>query len=108
MNGGNEPWIDGFTSEWFELLAQFLPPTFRERTDRLRNVDRRQGDAGSQESFQFNDLDGNCAEISDRSEEHTSDLQSRAQLVCRLGHEKKIKVKPEEHTFALVSRGEVV
>src|SRR5690625_5428344 len=29
-----------------------------------------------------------------RSEEHTSELQSRGQLVCRLLHEKKKKQKP--------------
>src|SRR5690625_5814888 len=39
-----------------------------------------------------------------RSEEHTSELQSRGHLVCRLLLEKK-KKKPPHHTTAEVARG---
>src|SRR5206468_12217375 len=35
----------------------------------------------------------------DRSEEHTSELQSRSDLVCRLLLEKKKKTKKTSHTF---------
>src|SRR3989442_8595694 len=35
-----------------------------------------------------------------RSEEHTSELQSRPHLVCRLLLEKKKKIKPGVHTAA--------
>src|SRR2546430_13233529 len=34
---------------------------------------------------------GGCSDISDRSEEHTSELQSQSNLVCRLLLEKKKK-----------------
>src|SRR2546421_1102395 len=48
---------------------------------------------------------------STRSEEHTSELQSRSDLVCRLLLEKKKKrydlpIKTEEHTDELQSRSE--
>src|SRR5690625_6527287 len=36
-----------------------------------------------------------------RSEEHTSELQSRGHLVCRLLLEKKKKIKKQEHTATL-------
>src|SRR2546421_6912269 len=37
------------------------------------------------------------AELSERSEEHTSELQSRSDLVCRLLLEKKKKICGREH-----------
>src|SRR5439155_25691480 len=39
-----------------------------------------------------------CADLSDRSEEHTSELQSRGHLVCRLLLEKKKKNTQKEAT----------
>src|SRR5438874_5611577 len=39
------------------------------------------------------DLIGACAALRDRSEEHTSELQSRRDLVCRLLLEKKNSTK---------------
>src|SRR3712207_7735962 len=39
-----------------------------------------------------------------RSEEHTSELQSRQYLVCRLLLENKTKQRSEEHTSQLKSR----
>src|SRR2546421_1536126 len=56
---------------------------------------------------------------SDRSEEHTSELQSRSDLVCRLLLEKKKRLnsshdqiscreRSEEHTSELQSRSDIV
>src|SRR5207249_7003049 len=42
------------------------------------------------------------------SEEHTSELQSRFDLVCRLRHEKKKPGRSEEHTSELQSRFDLV
>src|SRR2546429_2450749 len=44
------------------------------------------------------DLDGNQAEPRPRSEEHTSELQSRLHLVCRLLLEKKKQNSVRPHT----------
>src|SRR2546429_7064462 len=41
-----------------------------------------------------------AAEITERSEEHTSELQSRLHLVCRLLLEKKKKNKSTTHTHS--------
>src|SRR6202045_2257639 len=46
--------------------------------------------------------------ICPRSEEHTSELQSRGHLVCRLLLEKKERRGSEEHTSELQSRGHLV
>src|SRR2546422_2367877 len=39
--------------------------------------------------------------VADRSEEHTSELQSRLHLVCRLLLEKKKQAKPSATTFTV-------
>src|SRR5690606_41942814 len=45
---------------------------------------------------------GKCrVEVKRRSEEHTSELQSRENLVCRLLLEKKNKIKITEHIYAI-------
>src|SRR3712207_7053796 len=44
---------------------------------------------------------GDVAQVGDRSEEHTSELQSRQYLVCRLLLEKK---KKQTHTLTLQSK----
>src|SRR2546429_6179281 len=41
---------------------------------------------------------------STRSEEHTSELQSRLHLVCRLLLEKKKKKKRNQHTYSTLTR----
>src|SRR5690625_6795936 len=41
---------------------------------------------------------GGGEDLADRSEEHTSELQSRGHLVCRLLLEKKNKTAEERHT----------
>src|SRR5256885_13186844 len=42
--------------------------------------------------------EGDLAEGDDRSEEHTSELQSPCNLVCRLLLEKKNHITPPDHT----------
>src|SRR3989442_4696813 len=42
-----------------------------------------------------------------RSEEHTSELQSRPHLVCRLLLEKKKKIQRESHSFRHADRAQV-
>src|SRR2546422_1443069 len=44
------------------------------------------------------------ARFDDRSEEHTSELQSRLHLVCRLLLEKKKKKRPETYTTTSETR----
>src|SRR2546430_5325404 len=44
------------------------------------------------------------AKIRRRSEEHTSELQSQSNLVCRLLLEKKKIVKHDDHTAAIAPR----
>src|SRR2546422_6301328 len=41
--------------------------------------------------------------VETRSEEHTSELQSRLHLVCRLLLEKKKKIKVRDKTYAVVT-----
>src|SRR2546429_3671089 len=47
---------------------------------------------------------GSCWRRSDRSEEHTSELQSRLHLVCRLLLEKKKKTSPPSDMLAIMNR----
>src|SRR5690348_17858425 len=56
----------------------------RKALDSFRGVDRR---------FQLRGQSSGISVIDDRSEEHTSELQSPVHLVCRLLLEKKKKVK---------------
>src|SRR2546430_11990864 len=48
-------------------------------------------------------IEKDCSRQFDRSEEHTSELQSQSNLVCRLLLEKKKKTK-HENTLALLQR----
>src|SRR2546428_6133460 len=48
--------------------------------------------------------EGHCDDASERSEEHTSELQSRSDLVCRLLLEKK---KKKKHSRAPPVRGKL-
>src|SRR5712664_4613328 len=45
--------------------------------------------------------------LGDRSEEHTSELQSRSDLVCRLLLEKKKKKIEQERSWGKRSKGEI-
>src|SRR5699024_12557743 len=81
----------------FVLLPRPAPPTstlfpyttlFRSHRQRLRGLDEAAGALG----ILFNihrRLPSACRSDPDRSEEHTSELQSRFDLVCRLLLEKK-------------------
>src|SRR3712207_5222610 len=67
-----------------------LYPTRAELADGLRRLIRAgveldgAADHGVSEALYLRDLDGNGVELYWRSEEHTSELQSRQYLVCRL------------------------
>src|SRR3712207_8190856 len=61
-----------------------------EQQDRRRLVGLEQVEAGSDEE-EKDDAAGHDRDGGDRSEEHTSELQSRQYLVCRLLLEKKTK-----------------
>src|SRR3712207_8507119 len=63
-----------------------LRPALGDRADRLRRGDRR--DVGGQPA-------------AGRSEEHTSELQSRQYLVCRLLLEKKKKIIDNRYTLVV-------
>src|SRR5947209_17238181 len=52
-------------------------------------------------SFHLSDILLNCGH--ERSEEHTSELQSRQYLVCRLLLEKKKKIHTPNHTVFIIS-----
>src|SRR3712207_7075553 len=56
-----------------------------------RGVERREGDRGEHQQLQQED---GGDELRVRSEEHTSELQSRQYLVCRLLLEKKKDIRP--------------
>src|SRR5258707_5935506 len=45
--------------------------------------------------------DERCDVVEERSEEHTSELQSRQYLVCRLLLEKKKKIRANSSTYSL-------
>src|SRR5438874_8688252 len=51
------------------------------------------GKVRSRCSLRWQSQRGHCRELQSRSEEHTSELQSRRDLVCRLLLEKKIRIK---------------
>src|SRR5687767_15493030 len=59
-----------------------------QRLDRGKDAER-----WSRQHDRAHDVGPRCAELSSRSEEHTSELQSLAYLVCRLLLEKKKKNK---------------
>src|SRR5258707_7353600 len=65
---------------------------FRSRTDVWMS---RSSDRSSIAPFDTSDAGGKFGRIGDRSEEHTSELQSRQYLVCRLLLEKKTKITPD-------------
>src|SRR5258707_5975772 len=50
-------------------------------------------------SFHSRNSTDRCGRSSARSEEHTSELQSRQYLVCRLLLEKKIHIRDTNHHF---------
>src|SRR5205807_9097551 len=71
--------------------GEMLAPGF-ERTSTRR----------TEEGFDAEDFcDSSCASISPRSEEHTSELQSPCNLVCRLLLEKKKKKKTNTTFYAI-------
>src|SRR5207249_7785454 len=51
-------------------------------------------------------LPADISDVWDRSEEHTSELQSRFDLVCRLLLEKKKKIKEQQHA-TIVEQGDI-
>src|SRR5437588_5314740 len=51
---------------------------------------------------------GSCRPRAERSEDHTSELQSHSDLVCRLLLEKKKAERPEDHTSELQPHREIV
>src|SRR2546422_8313892 len=67
---------------------------FRSRSHRalLEDPHRRRQGAGPEH-------DGQVARLVDRSEEHTSELQSRLHLVCRLLLEKKKKIAISRESY---------
>src|SRR2546427_2715611 len=73
-------------------LARIVDPRGR-GAQRARNMDRRKAGVGTPEKAV---VARSILERShDRSEEHTSELQSQSNLVCRLLLEKKKKTKKE-------------
>src|SRR2546430_13641080 len=76
------------------------------RLSRLSRATVRSGGRGSRSTLWFG-----CATVPDRSEEHTSELQSQSNLVCRLLLEKKnrtipppVTVRPRLTTLTLHSQ----
>src|SRR5271163_5098864 len=76
--------VDNVVVLFFFFLMIRRPPrsTLFPYTTLFRSIRRSQWSSGSLES-------GSRGDISKRSEEHTSELQSRSDLVCRLLLEKK-------------------
>src|SRR3712207_9025064 len=75
-------------STLFPYTTLFRSParTARDIRSKLRDIDRRLADIESYVTTENRSL---AREIEQRSEEHTSELQSRQYLVCRLMLEKK-------------------
>src|SRR2546427_4794494 len=65
------------------------------------------GDAAGRHRHDRHPHDGHGVDVVRRSEEHTSELQSQSNLVCRLLLEKKKKYSPRMHsaeTYTVASR----
>src|SRR2546430_7361207 len=73
---------------------------FRRNARRFENIEDRTSDFGQRTpEFKWRKRVG-----VERSEEHTSELQSQSNLVCRLLLEKKKKQKPNKIHYSLYSR----
>src|SRR5690606_40244797 len=77
--------------------ARCAPPPARRRPRNERR-DRTRRHGRTRDGLQFR-LSRRADEADDRSEEHTSELQSRENLVCRLLLEKKKKQKKAKTTI---------
>src|SRR5690349_23721246 len=86
------PYTTLFRSQGLEAVDHVLEPARIRRAARVRPVDHR-AQLGRQLRRRRD------ARSRDRSEEHTSELQSRRDLVCRLLLEKKKKKKEKESQY---------
>src|SRR5947209_16946907 len=90
-----------YTTLFRSLLAQVAPDLRHVAAERLARHD-----LGGARARQF-DLDHALQSAGARSEEHTSELQSRQYLVCRLLLEKKKKKKREQSHKYIYTRAEL-
>src|SRR5690625_5703182 len=70
-------------------LHDALPIYVYEAAERLRTINSFERDDGTQLNYTLVNIKDWCKNTFERSEEHTSELQSRGHLVCRLLLEKK-------------------
>src|SRR5436305_11615614 len=82
-------------STLFPYTTLFRSPGLGARLDRAAHRIGLPGEVAEPDEFFRNPDDRNLAVLDDRSEEHTSELQSRPHLVCRLLLEKKKKIEKE-------------
>src|SRR3712207_7133787 len=75
------------------------PPRAKRLLERLRSQILRRGAVREREQVAVDVVEMRCGHVGERSEEHTSELQSRQYLVCRLLLEKKKK-----HTSSVSNR----
>src|SRR5690625_1063453 len=75
--------------EFSRLLDQIITPNVYEAAERLRTINSFERDDGTQLNYTLVNIKDWCKNTFERSEEHTSELQSRGHLVCRLLLEKK-------------------
>src|SRR5690348_17967799 len=73
------------------ILAALIVPRIMDRPDQARVTAARADVAAIMGALKLYKLDNGAYPSSDRSEEHTSELQSPVHLVCRLLLEKKKK-----------------
>src|SRR3712207_9091493 len=86
---------DTATTEIYTLsLHDALPISDGDDTAKMGDTGARAVVYGGAGADRLTGLEGNDALVGDRSEEHTSELQSRQYLVCRLLLEKK-KTRPD-------------
>src|SRR2546425_3841746 len=87
--GSEEPLVSGCGQH---IHGQIVEVYF-DRPDPLRPVHNKEAPATVRQLAERAKVDSSPSRVTDRSEEHTSELQSLAYLVCRLLLEKKKKQK---------------